>query len=274
MIATTISKANHIAVAICLFFSLAAGASTGLTIAQHSQAKQTPGKHNSAKHSSPTRKSKNKKISPAPFNLKSTRYWKLLGMSKTAVIKELTGDEEEVYPMRLLVYKDYIIGKREIQDMRDSVDIVFKDEKATMVRERFTYFTNYRTEPTGWYNSTGLIKPQPVVKEPTESPTLDIVDGMDMNAYYDEVRDAILKNFHSASECNALEIAFEIRPDGSTQYVTKNKTSGDPALDNQAMDAISRTTFPPLYGSHKWRSMALTLKLKAFLEEKPSKKPL
>lgn len=198
----------------------------------------------------------------------------MLGLSKTAVIKELTGDEEELHPMRLLVYNDYAYGRRDVMDMRDSVQIVFKDDKATMLCERFTYFTNYRTSESGWYDANGIVKPQPKVQEPKGEPTLDISDGMDTNAYFDEIRLAISKNFHSASACNDLEVTFEIKPDGSADdaegLYTVNKSSGDPALDKQAENAIRATKFPPLYGSHKRRSMAVNLHLKIFLAEKSS----
>jgi len=254
MIDATILTACRVAIAMWLCFSVAAESASG-------ERRVKPVKHSSPSHNS-------KKKAPAPFDLKATRYWKLLGMSKSAVIKELTGDEEEPYPMRLLVYKDYASGKRDVQDMRDSVQVVFKDDKATMIRESFTYFTNYSSHQTEWYDTNGIINPQPVVQEPKESATLDIVDGMEMNSYWDEIRSAILKNFHSASACNDLEIAFEISPDGSVDLMTVNKTSGDTAVDKQAMDAIKATKFPPFYGSHKRRSMAVSFKLKAFLTEK------
>lgn len=244
--------------------SLAIALGLCLSVAVQSASAQSPVKNSSSKHSS----KKKRKQAPAPFNLKATTYWKLLGMSKDAVIKELTGDEEERDPMHLLVYKDYASGRRDVQDMRDSVQIVFKNDKATMIRETFTYFTNYSSHQSEWYDASGIIKPQPIVQEPKESATLDIVDGMEMNAYWNEIRGAILQNFHSASQCNDLEIAFEISPDGSADLITVNKSSGDAAVDKQAVDAIKATKFPPLYGSHKWRSMAVSCKLKAFLSEK------
>ncbi|MBS1952601.1 MAG: TonB C-terminal domain-containing protein [Cyanobacteria bacterium SZAS-4] len=264
MLDATLPKTCALAITMCLTFSVAAEATE-----PQSESQNTPEKHSSTEH-----KSKKKKNEPEPFDLKKTRYWKLLGMSKSAVIKELTGDDEESNPMDLTVYQDYFSGVRNVQDMRDRVTIVFKDDKAAMIDESFTYFTNYRNYQTGWYNSDGLIEPQPDVKEPTEPYTLYIKDGMDVDAYDAEIKKAILKNFHSAAQCNDLEISFEIRPTGKTEYVSKNETtSGNPALDKEAMDAISATTFPPLTGSHKWRSMALTLKLKLFLAEKPPSKP-
>ncbi len=245
-----ILKAGLVALSIWLCFGVSA---------------ESAGGKKTKKNISPKQNS-SKKIQK-PFDLKATRYWKLLGMSKSEVIKELTGDEEERDPMTLLVYKDYAEGVRDVQDMRDTVEVVFKDDKATMVRERFTYFTGYSSHQTEWYDSNGIIKPQPIIKDQTGPATLMIEDGMDIGSYLDEVRRALLKNFDSASACNDLKIAVEIKPDGSVESAEVLTSSGDATLDKKALDAFKATKFPPLYGSHKSRSMGRAFTLKLFLSQ-------
>jgi len=99
-----------------------------------------------------------------------------------------------------------------------------------------------------------------------EKPLL-IQDGIDLNSYYDAMRSEIKKHFHSLSACNGLAIMVEIAPDGSVSETEVRHTSGDPAIDKEAVDAIKASKFPPRYGpnAHTKDGFVQVLPLKQFL---------